>query len=62
MSLDSPVIIVATRNAGKVREFAHAFAPLGKEVKSMFDYPSRWMSWKMVLPLPRMRGKSKGRW
>lgn len=39
MSLDSPVIIVATRNAGKVREFAHAFAPLGKEVKSMFDYP-----------------------
>ncbi|SEP08216.1 XTP/dITP diphosphatase [Paenibacillus sp. OK076] len=39
MSLDSPIIIVATRNAGKVREFAHAFAPLGKEVKSMFDYP-----------------------
>ncbi|MFB8377278.1 XTP/dITP diphosphatase [Paenibacillus taichungensis] len=39
MSLDSPIIIVATRNAGKVREFAHAFAPLGKEVKSMFDFP-----------------------
>ncbi|QOS80837.1 XTP/dITP diphosphatase [Paenibacillus sp. JNUCC31] len=39
MRLDSPIIIVATRNAGKVREFAHAFAPLGKEVKSMFDYP-----------------------
>ncbi|RAW10356.1 non-canonical purine NTP pyrophosphatase [Paenibacillus taichungensis] len=39
MSLDSPIIIVATRNAGKVREFAHAFAPLSKEVKSMFDYP-----------------------
>ncbi|MFE6077735.1 XTP/dITP diphosphatase [Paenibacillus sp. NPDC057886] len=39
MSLGSPIIIVATRNAGKVREFAHAFAPLGKEVKSMFDYP-----------------------
>ncbi|MDN4604485.1 XTP/dITP diphosphatase [Paenibacillus sp. F6_3S_P_1C] len=39
MSLDSSIIIVATRNAGKVREFAHAFAPLGKEVKSMFDYP-----------------------
>jgi XTP/dITP diphosphohydrolase len=39
MSLDSSMIIVATRNAGKVREFAHAFAPLGKEVKSMFDYP-----------------------
>ncbi len=39
MSLDSSIIIVATRNQGKVREFAHAFAPLGKEVKSMFDYP-----------------------
>ncbi|MGF9700805.1 MULTISPECIES: XTP/dITP diphosphatase [Paenibacillus] len=39
MRLDSPIIIVATRNQGKVREFAHAFAPLGKEVKSMFDYP-----------------------
>ncbi|KOY13895.1 XTP/dITP diphosphatase [Paenibacillus xylanivorans] len=39
MSLDSSIIIVATRNAGKVREFTHAFAPLGKEVKSMFDYP-----------------------
>lgn len=39
MRLDSPTIIVATRNQGKVREFAHAFAPLGKEVKSMFDYP-----------------------
>lgn len=48
MSLDSPILIVATRNAGKVREFAHAFAPLGKEVKSMFDYPSCRMWWKMA--------------
>lgn len=37
--LDSPVIIVATKNKGKVREFAHAFARIGKEVKSMYDYP-----------------------
>ncbi|MEK5061552.1 MULTISPECIES: XTP/dITP diphosphatase [unclassified Paenibacillus] len=38
-NLDSPVIIVATKNKGKVREFAHAFARIGKEVKSMYDYP-----------------------
>ncbi|PZD94087.1 non-canonical purine NTP pyrophosphatase [Paenibacillus sambharensis] len=31
-------VIVATKNAGKVREFAHAFAPLGLTVHSMFDY------------------------
>ncbi|ASA23845.1 XTP/dITP diphosphatase [Paenibacillus donghaensis] len=33
------ILIVATRNRGKVREFQHAFAPLGLTVKSMFDYP-----------------------
>ncbi|WP_219838010.1 RdgB/HAM1 family non-canonical purine NTP pyrophosphatase [Paenibacillus sp. R14(2021)] len=32
-------IVVATKNAGKVREFAHAFGKLGMEVVSMFDYP-----------------------
>lgn len=32
-------LIVATRNQGKVKEFAHAFAALGVEVKSMYDYP-----------------------
>ncbi|CAM3079533.1 XTP/dITP diphosphatase [Paenibacillus sediminis] len=37
MKLDS-VVIVATRNKGKVKEFAHALAPLGKEVRSMYDY------------------------
>lgn len=39
MQLDGPVVIVATKNKGKVREFAHAFAPFGKEVRSMYDYP-----------------------
>lgn len=39
MILDSDLIIVATRNPGKVKEFEHAFAQLGKQVKSMFDYP-----------------------
>ncbi|WP_136608329.1 XTP/dITP diphosphatase [Paenibacillus dokdonensis] len=39
MILDSELIIVATRNPGKVKEFEHAFAQLGKQVKSMFDYP-----------------------
>lgn len=33
------IIVVATRNQGKVREFAHALAFLGKPVKSMYDYP-----------------------
>lgn len=32
------VIVVATRNPGKVREFAHAFRKLGKEVRSMYEY------------------------
>ncbi|QYR23343.1 XTP/dITP diphosphatase [Paenibacillus sp. sptzw28] len=32
-------IVVATKNAGKVREFAHAFGKLGMNVVSMFDYP-----------------------
>lgn len=32
-------IVVATKNAGKVREFAHAFGKLGLKVVSMFDYP-----------------------
>lgn len=34
------VIIVATRNAGKVKEFAHALDFLGKQVLSMYDYPT----------------------
>ncbi|MNJ59153.1 dITP/XTP pyrophosphatase [compost metagenome] len=33
------VIIVATRNQGKVKEFAHALHFTGKTVKSMYDYP-----------------------
>ncbi|MNO23392.1 dITP/XTP pyrophosphatase [compost metagenome] len=39
MKSDSGVLIVATKNKGKVREFQHAFAPLGLTVQSMFDYP-----------------------
>lgn len=38
MKLDQDIIIVATKNKGKVKEFEHAFAQLGKQVKSMFDY------------------------
>ncbi|WP_379130908.1 XTP/dITP diphosphatase [Paenibacillus sp. sgz500958] len=34
------ILIVATKNQGKVREFQHAFAPLGLTVQSMFDYPN----------------------
>lgn len=33
-------VVVATKNAGKVREFAHAFGKLGMDVVSMFDYPN----------------------
>lgn len=39
MKSGSGVLIVATKNKGKVREFQHAFAPLGLTVRSMFDYP-----------------------
>lgn len=33
-------IVIATRNPGKAREFAHAFAALEVAVKSLLDYPS----------------------
>lgn len=33
-------VVVATKNAGKVKEFAHAFSKLGMQVVSMFDYPN----------------------
>ncbi|RAP77831.1 non-canonical purine NTP pyrophosphatase [Paenibacillus montanisoli] len=39
-TLSGDTIVVATKNAGKVREFAHAFGKLGKQVVSMFDYPN----------------------
>ncbi|QWU15157.1 XTP/dITP diphosphohydrolase [Paenibacillus sophorae] len=39
MNSETGILIVATKNAGKVREFQHAFRPLGLTVKSMFDYP-----------------------
>lgn len=39
MNKQESVIIVATRNQGKVKEFAHGLAFLGKPVKSMYDYP-----------------------
>jgi len=39
MESSGGILIVATKNKGKVREFQHAFAPLGLTVKSMFDYP-----------------------
>lgn len=32
------IVVVATRNSGKVSEFAHAFRKVGKEVRSMYDY------------------------
>ncbi|AOZ91943.1 XTP/dITP diphosphatase [Paenibacillus crassostreae] len=38
MKLDQDIVIVATKNKGKVKEFEHAFALIGKQVKSMFDY------------------------
>ncbi|MFT8322952.1 MAG: XTP/dITP diphosphatase [Bacillus sp. (in: firmicutes)] len=32
-------IIVATKNAGKAKEFVQMFAPLGYSVKTLLDYP-----------------------
>lgn len=40
MNIQGSAVIVATRNKGKVREFAHALAFTGKPVVSMYDYPS----------------------
>ncbi|MCG7410148.1 XTP/dITP diphosphatase [Paenibacillus sp. ACRRX] len=40
MPIVGDTIIVATRNAGKVREFTHAFSSLGLTVKSLSDYPN----------------------
>ncbi|RRJ61600.1 XTP/dITP diphosphatase [Paenibacillus oralis] len=37
--IEGPIIVVATRNQGKVREFAHALEPLSKQVQSLADYP-----------------------
>ncbi|MUT64489.1 RdgB/HAM1 family non-canonical purine NTP pyrophosphatase [Paenibacillus sp. NEAU-GSW1] len=33
-------ILIATKNEGKVREFAHALSKLGKEVVSLNDFPA----------------------
>ncbi|WP_036719571.1 non-canonical purine NTP pyrophosphatase [Paenibacillus harenae] len=37
--LSQNVIVIATKNAGKVKEFAHALQKLGKEAASLLDYP-----------------------
>lgn len=37
--LSHEVIVVATKNAGKVKEFAHALQKLGKTTASLLDYP-----------------------
>lgn len=37
--LSEGVILIATKNAGKVKEFAHAFGKLGRTVASLNDYP-----------------------
>ncbi|MFF2156297.1 non-canonical purine NTP pyrophosphatase [Paenibacillus chitinolyticus] len=34
----SGVVVIATRNKGKVREFAHFFARFGKEMRSLDDF------------------------
>ncbi|GGG20682.1 XTP/dITP diphosphatase [Paenibacillus abyssi] len=38
MKLGTDVVVVATKNKGKVREFSHAFGKLGITVQSMFDF------------------------
>ena len=37
--LDSELIVIATKNSGKVKEFAHALQKLGKRTASLLDYP-----------------------
>lgn len=38
--LSSDIVLIATKNEGKVKEFAHAMSKLGKQVKSLNDYPA----------------------
>lgn len=40
MPIVGDTVLVATRNAGKTREFALAFSTLGIKVKSLADYPA----------------------
>lgn len=37
--LSHETIVIATKNAGKVKEFAHALEKLGKKTASLLDYP-----------------------
>jgi len=37
--LSNETIVVATKNAGKLKEFAHALQKLGKTTASLLDYP-----------------------
>ncbi|MEK3882645.1 non-canonical purine NTP pyrophosphatase [Paenibacillus sp. PL2-23] len=37
---EGSVIVVATKNSGKVKEFAYALEKLGKGVQSLHDYPA----------------------
>lgn len=38
-AIDGDLIVVATKNNGKTKEFAHAFSKIGKQVVSLNDYP-----------------------
>ncbi|MHA7964282.1 non-canonical purine NTP pyrophosphatase [Paenibacillus sp. CAU 1782] len=37
--IDGDLIVVATKNNGKAKEFGHAFAKIGKRIVSLNDYP-----------------------
>ncbi|MBR2569110.1 MAG: non-canonical purine NTP pyrophosphatase, partial [Paenibacillus sp.] len=39
MPISGDTVFVATRNAGKLREFQLAFSSLGLKVKSLADFP-----------------------
>ncbi|GKU75753.1 non-canonical purine NTP pyrophosphatase [Paenibacillus sp. L3-i20] len=39
LGLSGDIIVVATKNSGKVKEFAHALEKLGKRMTSLYDYP-----------------------
>ncbi|ANY65035.1 hypothetical protein BBD42_00005 [Paenibacillus sp. BIHB 4019] len=60
MELSSEIILIATKNEGKVQEFAHAFAKLGKRVVSLNEYPEFAILWRMAIHSRQMRELSEG--
>ena len=56
MRLQSNFVVIATRNEGKVKEFAKLFGAKGYKVRSLADYTDFRKSWRAGKPLLKMHG------